>query len=83
MDLNKYTQKAQEALIEAQRIALELNHQNIEPVHLLMALLNQTDGVVPAIVTKIAGSPLALKKTYKPNWTNAPRSTAEGPVNPG
>ncbi|MFY9366691.1 MAG: ATP-dependent chaperone ClpB [Brevefilum fermentans] len=83
MDLNKYTQKAQEALIEAQRIALELNHQNIEPVHLLMALLNQTDGVVPAIVTKIAGSPLALKEDVQTELDKRPKVYGGGTGQPG
>ena len=54
MNLEKYTQKSQEALLSAQRLAEELNHQTIEPAHLLLALLQQEEGVVPAIVTKVA-----------------------------
>ena len=38
MNMEKYTQKSQEALLDAQRIAQELNHQAIEPAHLLLAL---------------------------------------------
>ena len=55
MNLDKYTQKAQEAIFQAQQLARDLNHQNIEPAHLLLALLQQEEGVVPAVVTKIAG----------------------------
>lgn len=62
MDLNKFTQKAQEALIQAQQLASDLNHQTIEPAHLLLALLRQDQGVVPAIVTKVAGSTAALRE---------------------
>jgi ATP-dependent Clp protease ATP-binding subunit ClpB len=62
MDLNKYTQKSQEAILGAQQIAQEYNHQSIEPAHLLLALLRQEDGVVPAIVTRVAGSVLALRE---------------------
>jgi ATP-dependent Clp protease ATP-binding subunit ClpB len=62
MDLNNYTQKAQGAIIQSQQLAAEQNHQTIEPAHLLLALLQQDQGVVPAIVTKITGSPLALKE---------------------
>jgi ATP-dependent Clp protease ATP-binding subunit ClpB len=65
MDLNKFTQKAQEALIQAQQLASDLNHQGIEPAHLLLALLQQDQGVVPAIVTKVAGSPAALREEIK------------------
>jgi ATP-dependent Clp protease ATP-binding subunit ClpB len=62
MDLNKYTQKSQEAILSAQRLAQEYNHQAIEPAHLLLALLRQEEGVVPALVTKVAGSALALRE---------------------
>jgi ATP-dependent Clp protease ATP-binding subunit ClpB len=62
MKLDKYTQKSQEAILSAQRLAGEFNHQTIEPAHLLLALLRQEDGVVPAIVTKVSGSVLALRE---------------------
>ncbi len=62
MNLDKYTQKSQEALITAQRLAQELNHQAIEPAHLLLALLQQEEGVVPALVTRVAGSAAAVKE---------------------
>jgi ATP-dependent Clp protease ATP-binding subunit ClpB len=60
MDINKYTQKSQEALFSAQQLARDLNHQNIEPAHLLAALLRQEEGVVPALVAKVAGSAKGL-----------------------
>ncbi len=62
MDLEKFTQKAQQALIQSQQLAANLNHQSIEPAHLLLALLQQEQGVVPAIVTKVAGSATALRE---------------------
>ncbi len=61
MNLDRYTQKAQEALMQAQQLAQDDNHPSIEPAHVLLALLNQEDGVVPAVVTKVAGSVTALK----------------------
>ncbi len=73
MDLNKYTQKAQQALIQAQTLAADLNHQTIEPAHLLMALLGQDQGVVPAIVTKVAGSPAALREDVGNDLENRPK----------
>ncbi|MCC6147290.1 MAG: ATP-dependent chaperone ClpB [Anaerolineaceae bacterium] len=62
MDLNKFTQKAQEAVLSAQQLAQGLNHQTIEPVHLLMGLIRQQEGVAPAVITRIAGSTLALQE---------------------
>ena len=61
MNLDNYTQKAQAALVEAGRLAEARDHVSIEPMHILMALISQQDGVVPAIVTQIAGSPELLR----------------------
>ncbi len=61
MNLDRYTQKSQEVVIDAQRYAQEFNHQSIEAGHLLLALLSQEDGVVPAIVSKVAGSTLGIR----------------------
>lgn len=73
MNLEKYTQKSQEALLGAQHLAEEFNHQTIEPAHLLLALLRQEDGVVPAIVTKVAGSALALREELQTELENHPK----------
>ncbi len=73
MNLDKYTQKSQEAVLEAQRLAQEYNHQAIEPAHLLLALLRQEEGVVPAVVTKVAGSELALREEVTRELDNRPR----------
>jgi ATP-dependent Clp protease ATP-binding subunit ClpB len=62
MNLDRYTQKAQGAILEAQRLAESHDHSSIEPAHLLLALLQQQDGVVPAILTQVAGSPDLLQK---------------------
>jgi ATP-dependent Clp protease ATP-binding subunit ClpB len=73
MNLDKYTQKSQEAILAAQRLAQDLHHQSIEPTHLLLALLQQDQGVVPAIVTKVAGSPLALRDELQKDLNNRPK----------
>ncbi len=57
MDLNRFTTKAQEALVNSQNLALEYNHNAIEPIHILYSLLTQQEGVVPEIIHKI-GAPL-------------------------
>ena len=61
MDLNKLTQKAQDAIINAQSLARELNHQAVEPAHILLALVNQTESLVPTLITQVAGSTDMLK----------------------
>ncbi|MCS6906761.1 MAG: ATP-dependent chaperone ClpB [Anaerolineales bacterium] len=73
MNLEKYTQKSQEAIFKAQSIAREYNHQAIEPLHLLLALLRQEDSIVPAIVTRIAGSVAALREEVQNELERRPR----------
>ena len=60
MDLNRFTQKAQQAVLDAQRQAGEYSHSEITPEHLLLALLSQTDGVVPDLIAKIGVRPETL-----------------------
>ena len=55
MNLEKYTQKAQEALLAAERLSQNYKHQVVEPIHLLLALVQQQDGFVRAIITKVSG----------------------------
>ena len=73
MDLNKFTQKAQEAVIESQQIARDAGHQTIEPAHLLLALLKQSEGVVPAVITKVAGNTQALIQAVQQDLDARPR----------
>jgi ATP-dependent Clp protease ATP-binding subunit ClpB len=61
MDLNKLTLKSQEALGAAQRLAGELNHQQIESAHLLAALLSQSEGVVLPLLGKMGISPSSVR----------------------
>ncbi len=80
MNLEKYTQKSREAIFAAQRLAQEYHHQAIEPAHLLLALLQQEEGVVPAIVTKIAGSVEGLRNDVRNDLERRPKvygATAE------
>jgi ATP-dependent Clp protease ATP-binding subunit ClpB len=73
MDLERYTQKAQQAILAAQERAVDDHHSSVEPVHLLMALLAQPDGVVPAIVTRIAGSPAMLVDELEKELARRPK----------
>ncbi len=73
MNLERYTQKSQEAVLAAQRLAQEYNHQSIEPEHLLLALLDQQDGVVAAIVTQVAGSLAGLRQEVTQELEERPK----------
>ena len=57
---DKFTVKAQEALQATQEIASRFGNQQMEPVHLLLALVEQSDGIMPAILTRLGVAPTAL-----------------------
>ncbi len=57
MNLNKFTEKAQEAVLTAQNLATELTHAEVTPEHLLVALVEQEGGIVPSILRKMAIDP--------------------------
>ena len=57
---DKLTVKAQEALQAAQEMGARSGQQQIEPLHLLWALVAQGDGVVPPLLEKLGVSPTAL-----------------------
>jgi ATP-dependent Clp protease ATP-binding subunit ClpB len=53
MDLNKYTEKAQQAVMASQELAEQMNHSQLDTEHLLVSLLRQQDGVVPQLLVKL------------------------------
>ncbi|MBC8446464.1 MAG: ATP-dependent chaperone ClpB, partial [Chloroflexi bacterium] len=73
MRLDKFTQKAQEAIFEAQEQARGYNHGQIEPEHLLLALLEQADGVVPQIVQSLGLSPQLLLEQVQAELQRKPK----------
>jgi len=78
MKLDKFTQKSQEAIFQAQEIAQDYNHQSIEPTHLLLALVRQEEGIVPAIVTRVAGSVEALRNELQSELARRPKIQGAG-----
>ena len=61
MQPEKFTLKSQEALQEAQRLARELSHQEIDGEHLALALISQTESLIPDLLERI-GVPIARLK---------------------
>jgi ATP-dependent Clp protease ATP-binding subunit ClpB len=74
MRMDRFTQKAQESLLEAQSQAQQYNQAQIEPEHLLLALLLQEGGVVPAILAKIGTSAPALQLELEQALGRRPRA---------
>ena len=60
MDLNRFTEKAQQAIAEAHKLAARWQQQQVDVEHLLLALLDQDKGLAPAILRKAGLSPEAV-----------------------
>ena len=54
MNLNKFTIKAQEAVQQAQQIAMSKSHQGIEPAHILKGILEVDENVTPYLFKKLS-----------------------------
>ena len=78
---DKFTQKAQEAVQQAQVIAGESNHQHIAPLHLLIASVEQTDGIVQAVLSKLGVQPGGIAKEARRQLESLPQ--VSGPESQG
>jgi len=74
VNINKYTERAQEAIIAGQQLAESEGHAEVLPEHLLLTLLEQKEGVVPEIVRKLNPDPLALAAAIKAELNRLPRA---------
>ncbi|MCU0609421.1 MAG: ATP-dependent chaperone ClpB [Chitinispirillaceae bacterium] len=57
MNFEKFTKKSQEAINAAHTIAVEMNHQELLPLHLLLALIRDQQGLIPALMSKLGIEP--------------------------
>ncbi|HYB97499.1 MAG TPA: Clp protease N-terminal domain-containing protein, partial [Vicinamibacterales bacterium] len=74
MNLNKFTEKAQEAVIAAPQLASEMGHAQIEPEHLLVTLAEQQGGVVPSVLRKIGVDPAAVAQAVREHLARQPKA---------
>src|SRR3954465_4217793 len=81
MNINKYTEKAQEAILGAQQLADREGNPEILPEHLLLTLVEQREGIVPEIVRKINADPAAIAAAIRAELEKLPR--AHGGAQPG
>ena len=78
MDLNKLTQKSQEALAEAQTLAVKSGHQQVDAEHLLLALARQDKGLVPSLLEKSGVEPDAYAQALEQELAKTPRVSGPG-----
>jgi len=77
LDTNRFTEKSQEAVLAAQAIAERNGNSQIEPEHLLLALLDQGDGVVPQVLAKLNLPVGALAQQVRAELGKLPRVSGD------
>src|SRR5580700_9836480 len=82
MDPSHLTQKSQEALHDAQTKALRFGHTEVDVEHLLLALLDQAEGIVPRLLSQAGADPDRLRKALEAELARRPKVSGPG-VNPG
>ena len=78
MNIEKFTTKFQQAIAEAQSLAIGKDNQFIEPVHLLSALLNQQDGSVAPILTASGVNVAVLRNELNNELAKLPQVSGNG-----
>lgn len=78
MNMNQFTQKTIEALQSAQRLAVEYSNQALEQEHILAALAQQSDGLIPQMLTKMNVDPGSFSAAAVDKVAALPRVTGSG-----
>src|SRR6185295_3804015 len=81
MNIQKYTEKGQEAIAGAQQLADRGGHPEITPEHLLLALVEQQGGIVPEILRKLNADPGRVAADVRAELGKSP--SAHGGSQPG
>jgi ATP-dependent Clp protease ATP-binding subunit ClpB len=81
MNIQKYTEKAQEAMAAAQQLADREGHPEITPEHLLLTLVEQQGGIVPEILRKLNADPARVAADVRAELAKHP--SAHGGSQPG
>ena len=77
MQLDKFTIKAQEALHHAQRLAEQHGHQEVDVVHLALALVEQEDGVVRPLLERVGVAPARFEQKLREGLAARPQVSGE------
>ena len=78
MDFNKLTTKSQSALAAAQDLAAARSHQQVDVEHLLLALLQDAEGLIPRMLRRMEVDPKVLEKLVSDEVARMPRVSGSG-----
>lgn len=79
MNLDRLTQRSQEALSTAQALATRAGHTEVDVEHLLMALLEQPDGLAPRLLAAMGVDQAGLQRDLQAELARKPRTTGPAP----
>jgi ATP-dependent Clp protease ATP-binding subunit ClpB len=77
MRIERFTQRAQEAIVAAQQLATEEGNPQLEAIHLLYSLVEQPDGVVPAVIERLGHEPGAVAERLRAEIGRLPKVQGE------
>ncbi|MGD9056428.1 MAG: ATP-dependent chaperone ClpB [Desulfobacterales bacterium] len=80
MRFDKFTIKSQELIQNSQSLASQLNNQQIEPEHLLAAMLDENDGIAIAMLRKLGASPGEIAQEVKAAVDRLPKISGSAPT---
>jgi ATP-dependent Clp protease ATP-binding subunit ClpB len=80
MRFDKFTEKAQEALMGAQQAAAARGHQASDPEHLLLALTEQPEGLIPQLLLRLGADPRVLRTRLVADLERRPRVEGASPA---
>ena len=73
MNIDRFTEKAQEAIAAAQSAAQRLQHHELDAEHILLALLEQDEGLVPQLIKKVGADPAVIHQQIEAGLADRPR----------
>ncbi len=82
MDISRFTEKSQKAVSQAQDLAINYGHQQVDTIHLVWALVKQEDGLIPSLLKKMDVNVPFLINALEKELSKKPRVSGPG-INPG
>src|SRR5918992_2232208 len=73
MRIERFTQRAQEAILEAQQLAERDGNPSLEAAHILYTLVEQADGVVPSVLERAGADPRAIAEQLREALASLPK----------
>jgi ATP-dependent Clp protease ATP-binding subunit ClpB len=75
MNIDRFTEKAQEAVVQAQSSLARFEHNELDAEHILLALLEQEDGLVPQVLKKAGADPAQVREHLQAALRDRPKVT--------